>query len=220
MIREEACPLPDFQKIPGCEAALLIGGQSKRMGRDKALLPTCDGPLFAAIARQLQDHFKVVRPVGTVGGTEDLPDVPGLHLMPNAPDVLPQRSSLNGVLSALENSTSPWVAIFACDAPHVSFPLLLHMASLRRGDTDVIAALDHEGRIQPFHALWHVRCAAPLREAAARGQFALQPLLRRLDVTAVPPDQWKRFDPEGRFLLNLNTPEDLEAYQGLTKVSL
>lgn len=200
----------EVQVIPGCCAAILIGGQSKRMGRDKALLETCEGPLFAAVARQLQDHFRAVRPVGSLPC--DLPDVPGLHLFPPVPDVLPERSSLNGILSALESSTCPWVAVFACDMPNVCYPLLLHMAGLRRGDADVIAVRDRQGDLQPFHAFWHVRCAAVLHDAASRGELGLQKAMKKLSVVTVGPKDWERFDPEGRFLLNLNTPEELEAW--------
>ncbi len=210
MIPEEACPLPEYQKIPGCEAALLIGGRSSRMGCDKALLETADGPLFAAIAKQLQTRFKVVRPIGEL--PQDLPDVAGLHLPPAAPDVLAERSSLNGVLTALDNSACPWTAIFACDSPNVCFPLLVHMARLRRGDADVIAVSDRKGEIRPFHALWHVRCAAVLRDATDRKQLSLSEAMRKLSVTVIPPHEWQRFDPEGSFLLSLKTPGELEAY--------
>lgn len=180
------------------------------MGSAKALLSTGEGPLFATIARQLQECFSAVRPIGTL--EKDLPDFPGLKLLPAVPDVLPERSSLNGVLTALENSTKSWVGIFACDAPHISIPLLQHMAGLRRGEADLIAAVDQEGEIQPFHALWHTRCAPVLRDAAERGELSLSKVIGELSVIAVPAVQWRAFDPSGEFLRNLNTPADLAAF--------
>jgi molybdopterin-guanine dinucleotide biosynthesis protein A len=39
----------------------------------------------------------------------------------------------------------------------------------------------------------------------------VQDAIRTLRCVTVDPDQYREFDPDGRLLLNINTPEDYQA---------
>jgi molybdopterin-guanine dinucleotide biosynthesis protein A len=67
------------------------------------------------------------------------------------------------------------------------------------------------GRPEPLHALWSPSARGPVDEALRLGRAAPREVLGGLAVRWVPEDEWRRWDPGGRSLANLNTPADLQA---------
>lgn len=192
-------------ELAKCDAAILVGGESRRMGTPKALLELAGKPLLQHVADAVIPWFARVIAVGTLP-QNTLLDKLG---MVQAPDVLPGRSSLNGVLSALHGSHTQWTAIFACDAPWPCMPLLHQMASLAGQNIDAVICCDTAGQLQPFHALWNRTAVSALSVAAENDLLKLQHVLSRLRTCIIPPELWLHHDLARRFLHNINSPEDL-----------
>ena len=94
------------------------GGESRRMGRDKALLPFLGQPLIARVIQRIQpvaDEIIV---------TTNRPQEFQFLDCPLAPDIIPGRGALGGIYTALMAATQPLVAIIACDMPFVNPGLL------------------------------------------------------------------------------------------------
>lgn len=196
--------------ILDCSAALLVGGESLRMGSPKALLDFDGAPLSIHLTRVLLTVFDDVALVG------DFPDgylIAEETRVYRVPDRFPTRSSLNGIASALHAGNASWVAILACDAPRISIPLLRYMAQLRNeSDADIILTIDDTGFAQPFHALWRGTLAAQIAHSVQRNELGIRRLLATLRCRTIAPEEWRRFDPAGAFLTNINTPEDWRSF--------
>jgi molybdopterin-guanine dinucleotide biosynthesis protein A len=131
------------------------------------------------------------------------------------PDRFPERSSLNGIASALLAARSPWVAVFACDAPRICAELLAYMAGLRHGvEADVFLVADDNGIEQPFHALWRAGAAGRIEEAILRGELGIRRLIAGMKTRIITPNEWRRFDSTGTFITNINTPDQWRDYIG------
>lgn len=189
--------------------AVLAGGASRRMGRDKALLAPGGGPPLAErAARSLEAVLaEVVMVVAEAGD----PRFPGRTLVV---DRHPGLGPLAGLEAALGAAGNRPVLVTACDLPHLTPGVVRRllgdermgreMAETSTARTRVAASGD---RLQPLLALYAPACHAPVVAALEEGRLALFRLLEDLVVTpvAVPPAA----------LVNLNRPRDLAALDGV-----
>lgn len=182
-------------------AALLLGGASRRMGRDKARLTVAGVPLVVGLGRLLDGLFEELL---LVGGDPPA-QAPGRRVAdPPGP-----RCALRGVVAALTAARAPRVLLVATDMPRLTPELLLGLASWP--EAGAVAPRDAGG--------WHPLCAVYAREpalAVARahleaGRLRLSDLLAALETRALEGDALQRLDPEGSALTNVNTPDDLAA---------
>ena len=117
-------------------AAVLAGGQSSRMGRDKALLPLHEGgpPLLRIVLDRLN---LVARDVFVVATARPEYETFGV---PIVPDDFVGGGALAGIYAALRNASQQHCLIVACDMPFLSIALLESMARESR-DYDVLVPL-------------------------------------------------------------------------------
>lgn len=156
--------------------AVLCGGASRRMGRDKALV-SVDG---RALALRVADALRAAgaEPVLAVGG--DLEALAAVGL-PGVPDEEPGAGPLTGILTALAQGAAPVTFVAACDlvAPSAE-AVTATIAALGAAEatTALGAAADVavplvDGRRQWMHAAWRAGAAAPLAAAFAAGERAV-----------------------------------------------
>jgi len=177
---------------------VLVGGRSRRMGVDKALIEIGGRSLALRVADELA---KVCGPVALVGDPERY----GHCGLPVIRDEFPGEGPLAGMEAALRTTESEWNLVVACDMPALD-PAVFEELFLAC-DEGMDAALPEyaDGRVEPLCAVYHRRCHAAVRAALDAGirkvTDALRPLgLRYVRVTSAVP------------FANLNTPEDLRKY--------
>jgi molybdopterin-guanine dinucleotide biosynthesis protein A len=179
--------------------AVLTGGASTRMGRDKALLPHGGSPLAVRVAHVLE--LAGAEAVVAVGG--DLEGLRALGLTAIA-DPRQGQGPLAGIAAALQRvGTADIVAVLACDLPAAS-PIAVRavVEALAADPAAHVAVPVVAGRIQPLHAAWR-RSALPAVEAALdAGDGAVRFVLEALGATTVPG-----LDPA--WFANANHPADL-----------
>ena len=100
---------------------LQAGGESSRMGKDKALLPFLGTPLI----QRLQDRFQQIGDELVII-SNDLTGYKNLEL-PLFKDVIPERGALGGLFTALTVSSFPLVGLIAADLPFASPALFEYM---------------------------------------------------------------------------------------------
>lgn len=186
-------------RLGNVAAALLLGGASRRMGRDKAHM-TLAGVAFATRLAKLLDSIS--EELWLVGG-EPPPEAPGRRV----PDPAGPRCALRGLVAALETSAAERVLVVATDLPLLTADLLLGLVAWP--EADAVVPKDAEAA-QPLCALY--RRAAVLPVAAQRlaaGELALQGVLDAVQTSYVAGDALRALDPDTRALSNLNTPEDV-----------
>lgn len=162
--------------------AILAGGQSSRMGQDKAQLQLNGRSFLAQIratARALGLPVRVIR-----------------H------DRIKQCGPLGGIYTALISSRADAELFLACDMPFVSPTLLRRvLRGLRAKDA---ACFVTKGKTSGFPFVARATCAQQVKQQLLRGQFSLQQLARTLQARRL------RLPPRSETdLFNINTREDL-----------
>ncbi len=179
------------------------GGQSTRMGRDKALKPFLGRPL-------IQHVLERVAPVADeLLVTTNRPEAYAFLGLPLFSDLKPGRGPLGGLYTALVSAKNPSVAVVACDMPFASAALLAAGAAiLLREAADVVIAETDEG-YEPLHAVYRRETCIPAIESAiASDQWRMIGWFPDVRVLKLAQGQLRPFDPEGLAFWNLNTPEE------------
>ncbi|MFZ5881260.1 MAG: molybdenum cofactor guanylyltransferase [Chloroflexota bacterium] len=185
--------------------AIQAGGQSARMGEDKALKPFLGRPLIARVIDRLQpiaDELIV---------TTNRPAEYAFLGLPLFADLRPGRGALGGLYTAIASAKSPLVAVAACDLPFVSARLLETAARrLVEENVDVVIPRSAAG-LEPMHAVYRRETCLPVIEAAIEGGLwkviAWFPQVKVLELAA---------DDERAFW-NINTPEEFSRAEAMVK---
>lgn len=189
-------------------AAILAGGQSRRMGTNKALLRAyADGPTIIE---------QVVSRVREAGLEPDLlvtnsPQDYGFLGLPMMPDDVPGAGSLGGILTALEHSPFSRTLVVGCDMPLLS-PLLIRYMVAVQGDYYALVPrwVDEEGCVQreSLHSIYSQGCIEPIRKRIELGRLRVMDMLDEISVCYVEEAELRRYDPDLTSFCNINTPED------------
>ncbi len=177
------------------------------MGRDKGLLPFRGLPLIEFIRRQvegLSDDLFII---------SNRPEAYASFGLPVHTDVLPGKGALGGLYTALHYARRPHCFVLACDMPFLNRELLLWMASLGGEWEAVVPRGEREDWVEPFRGLYAVSLKENLRSALDSGLLPIRAFLAQRRVRYLTPDEIRRFDPEFRTFINLNTPEAWERYR-------
>jgi len=173
-------------------AYILVGGRSRRMGRDKARLSWRGQPLVGVLRDRLQPLVAEVFLVAKSGAEyEDL----GLRLIR---DEESDPALVHGIASALRSAGPPWRLLLACDMPGIGAPVVhaLWAAAQERGRGSFPQLGNHH---EPLPSLWHHALGREIR-----GEWGLraQEWLRHAGLTP-----WRVPEEDRRRLTNVNTPE-------------
>jgi molybdopterin-guanine dinucleotide biosynthesis protein A len=189
----------------GVSAIVLAGGRSSRFGRDKLAEPIDGRPL-------LHHAIDGVRPIAAevvvVVAPDATPGIPGDVVLIHDPT--PFEGPLAGLAAGLRGARHAVCLVVGADSPSlVSGVLGLLVAALDDPSMDA-AILDDAGRPRPLPAA--VR-RDPGLVAAERllvdGQRRLRLLFEALSTHPVPEELWRRLDPDGATLRDIDTPADL-----------
>lgn len=190
------------KKIEDITGVILLGGKSRRMGRDKAFLPWQGAPLFEKVLSIFRDSFSRIL---LVGGEEARF---AEYRLKWVPDIYP-GSALGGLYTGLYIAETDHVFVAACDMPFPNEALLRHLCSLKDGFDCVVA--ETQDALEPLFAVYAKSALPAMRKLLDSGNlrvYDLYPLLRTRYVTA---DELARFADEGRAFINVNTPEEFDS---------
>ncbi len=195
---------------PRLTVAIQAGGESRRMGQSKALVPFLGRPLIERIVERVEPIADEV--LITTNEPECLEFLLADHpLVRLATDEYDCRGALPGFITALANATYPQTAITACDMVNVSPELLAAESSLMRdGGFQIVMPKTSHG-IEPFAAVYETKsCLAAAREAFESGESRMRSVIERMNTFEVDKSNPGQVPfPLGCFL-NVNTPDDLE----------
>ena len=182
-----------------CAGAVLCGGASRRMGRDKALLELGGVALAARVARAMTAAG--ADPVVAVGGDAD---ALGRWQLAVVADDHPGEGPLGGVLTALHALREhPIVAILACDLAEPHPATIRAVVHALRVDTDADVAVPvHLGRRHFHHAVWRQRALPTIEQAFRSGERAPRRVsdeLRVVEVVVARPETLRDVDDPAAF---------------------
>jgi molybdopterin-guanine dinucleotide biosynthesis protein A len=187
-------------------AAVLAGGEGKRLGMDKALLNIDGSPVLDRILRILRGIFPLVLLV-VQSDDSPLASVADPQVRVVA-DVVAGKGPLVGVYTALQNSPAPYVFVMACDMPYPSPVLIRYLLAAAPGREAVVPRRGEY--IEPLFAVYNRDIGDRMRTRIAEGRLKIHELIQELDVLYVEEDEIAACDPRFRSFFNINTPEDLD----------
>jgi len=184
--------------------AIQAGGESRRMGSDKALLPFLGRPL---ILRPLQRLAKLADEVLITANQPE--NYRFLGLTP-FPDLLPGFGALGGLFTAMSVASHPYVAVVACDMPFASLALFAaELDLLRESSADAVIPRSVAGT-EPFHAVYRRETCLPrVRAALSSGLRRVDSWFSEMNIRYMEPDEIQPYDPQELAFLNINTSEEL-----------
>jgi molybdopterin-guanine dinucleotide biosynthesis protein A len=187
--------------------AIQAGGQSSRMGEDKALKLFLGRPLIQRVVERLMpiaDEMIV---------TTNRPAEYGFLNVRLVEDIKPGRGALGGLYTAVASAKNPFVAVAACDMPFASANFFESASRLMvQEEADVIIVKTEQG-YEPLHALYRRATCLPAIEAAIDAdQWKVTSWFSQVKVHEVMD-----FDP--LCFWNLNTPEEFVKAESIAKAS-
>lgn len=183
--------------------AVLAGGRSRRMGRDKSLIEIGGEPMAGVAARALSDAGAAF--VVAVGG-----DLDGLRRrgLAAVADDHPGEGPLGAILTALRHGTDRGVeavVVLSCDLPRARGEAVRAVVDVLCSHPAADAAMPLvDGRWEPLHAAWRVRCLDVLVELFGSGERAPRRAIECLDVVPVT-------GIERSMVAGVNTPQEVAA---------
>lgn len=182
-------------------AAILAGGQGRRLGgRSKGIL---DVGGLCIIERQLATLATLTDAIVIVGGPSPHPHAPGVRVVP---DERPGAGALGGLYTALSAAPTERVLILAADMPFITAPFLRFLVGVDERALAVVPETD--GRWHPLCAVYARRAADVVGGALDRGERRVIEAVAALPPRLIPSAAVRPFDPDGRLLINVNTPDD------------
>ncbi len=185
---------------PRASAVVLAGGDSRRMGRDKGLLPIAGKPMIAHIVDRLKCLFDEI----VIGGgrPEDFKFL-GLEIVP---DRIAGQGPLMGIASALDRTKNDLNFVIACDIPDFELSVISRLAARAEG-FDAVLPINGRGELEPVFAYYRKSVIAPALSILASGGRSILDLLPRVRTRTVPL-------PEGVEIRNINSEADYERLKG------
>ena len=183
-------------------AVLLAGGESRRMGRDKATILFRGKPLWQIqldLLRTLnpKEIFVSARtdPVWRPADVDFVSDIP------------PSRGPLSGLAASLDRMCGTHLIALAVDMPLMSEKYLRHLCDKIEPHVGVVPGI--YGRAEPLAAIYPREAATEFQGALAGADFSLQTVTRRL-VESGELREMPITDQEQSLFLNVNQLSDLQ----------
>jgi len=188
---------------------VLAGGESKRLGTDKAFLKISD--------RFLIDE--VVEKMARIGDE--------IIIVANSPqkfkylearlvsDIYPGKGVLGGLYSGLRAACHDYGLVVACDMPFLDLRLLRYMILLSP-DYDVVIPRVR-GLTEPLHAIYSKECLQPIERMLSAGALRIVEFFPEVRVRYVEEGEISLFDPQFLSFFNINTPADLDRAKSLAR---
>lgn len=155
---------------------ILAGGQSRRMGFNKAEAGIGGESMLIRMVEKLQE---VTPAIVVSSGSITYPGIPWKQI----PDEYPQCGPLGGIYSVLKTSSSMLNLIVSCDIPLVSVSLLKYIVSKAEESGALITLpIDDVGQEQMLCAVYRRNILPVLKQQIDSHQFKMKVLLDLVSV--------------------------------------
>lgn len=179
---------------------VLTGGQSKRMGRDKALLAYYGKPHAQYLYELLEEFCEKVFLSTRSHQWQNTP----LANLPTIIDSLPSEGPISGMLSAFRTYPQVNWLVVACDLPYVNRENLLPLIEKYREDVIATSYYNLEQNFpEPLCAIYTPNALPIFEKFYGEGLKCPVKILARSNCQLLPP-------PSTETTTNINTPEEYE----------
>jgi molybdopterin-guanine dinucleotide biosynthesis protein A len=193
--------------MPTFSAALLAGGRSHRMGRDKALLPHPGGRVFwerqLAVLEELREKSTgaqdVTGPQTIFWSGPPRAGIPArIHVVA---DAAPDAGPLGGIVACLGALRSELLLVLAVDLVRIETDLLRRLLAVSTAARGAVVKVD--SWYEPLAAVYPRALFGPASARLAAGQLALQDflsaaesdgLMKTVEIDTIERSQFQNFN--------------------------
>ena len=181
---------------------ILVGGKSRRMGRDKAFLEIGGKTMFEKVFEAFSENFSRIVLIG-----DRAERFAGYHV-PIYADLFP-GSALGGLYTGLYYSKTDYIFVSSCDLPYPSGRVISHICRFV-GDCDaVVPKLEHG--YEPLFAAYAKGGLVPIKGMLEAGNYCVYDLYPLITVKDVSKEELETVVESPYAFINLNTPAEYEA---------
>jgi molybdopterin-guanine dinucleotide biosynthesis protein A len=190
---------------------ILAGGESKRMPVDKAFMEIAG---LRVIDMQLEVIAGLFEDILVVGNAERMERLSvytrdGVSVLE---EPVKDKGPLGGILSGLLLSGTDENFILACDMPFIKRQAVAFVMDGLAG-YQVSVPRTPDG-LEPLHAAYRRDCIDTIAMQLDAGNLKITDFYGEASVHYLPWEELRRFDPAGRLLYNINSPEDMKGAAG------
>lgn len=183
---------------------ILAGGQSRRMGKDKAGLAWGQEDVLHSLVNRLMVLSEDVVVVSHLERT--LPPT-----VRQVADIIPGKGPLSGIHAGLTAAQHELAFVTACDTPFLEGELVLRLVeAVGEAAASVVV---YKEKIEPLFACYRKSCLPILEELLLQEQYRVQAFLEQLHWVPVSNleglSEW--------CFMNVNTPEEYVQAQKIRK---
>lgn len=196
---------------------VLVGGKSRRLGRDKIQERLGTENLLQRVLRRLSSFGgeMIVVTSGERLAQLPLPPEPPVRIVT---DVYPGRGALGGLYSGLLTSTTQYNLVVGCDMPFLNLELLRYILKVAEGFDVAVPRLGEF--LEPLHAVYSRNCLTAIEPLVKLGEYPIIEFYSDVIVRYVEPEEIDKFDPQHWSFLNINTEAELERARELHRQGL
>jgi molybdopterin-guanine dinucleotide biosynthesis protein A len=181
-------------------AIVLAGGESLRMGKDKAFIEFKGKSLIQRTLDTLKPLFKEIliiakrkEPFSSFG-------------VPVYVDIYPEGGPMGGIYTGLFHSKGPVFAV-ACDMPFLN-PEVIRFLTGKLEDFDAVVLKSPDG-LHPLHGVYSRPVLPVMKKLLEKREVKMMDFLKRINTLVIGVAEIRHLDPDLACLTNINTPEEM-----------
>ncbi|WP_456384304.1 molybdenum cofactor guanylyltransferase [Persephonella sp.] len=203
-----------MQGLPEITAIILAGGQSKRMGRDKAFLTLGNKTFLRIIGEKLAGYCSQIIVSGNrekelyLSQLEDLnPEILFVK------DLHPYAGPLNGIATCSQHVKHSYVFVATCDTPLLEEKLVPFFVKRLNGYEAIIPEVSE--KLQFLNTLYTKEALKKSRKMYNNGIRSLRRWVEALNFLKLSENEIKAVDSGLYSYWSINTPEDYARLKAL-----
>ncbi|MBI1819314.1 MAG: molybdenum cofactor guanylyltransferase [Nitrospirae bacterium] len=181
-------------------AIVLAGGESLRMGKDKAFIEFKGKSLIQRTLDTLKPLFNDIMIVAKRKEPFSSFGVP-VHV-----DIYPEGGPMGGIYTGLFHSKGPVFAV-ACDMPFLN-PEVIRFLTGKLQNFDAIVLESPDG-LHPLHGVYSRQVLPLMKKLLEKREVKMMDFLKRINTRVIGVAEIRHLDPELACLTNINTPEEM-----------
>jgi molybdopterin-guanine dinucleotide biosynthesis protein A len=186
-----------------CTAVILAGGESRRIGRNKAFL-IFNGK--SIIQHQIEILKALCKRVIIIANKTE--EYRKLNVTTFKDEIL-YLGPLGGIYTGLKNAPTEWIFVCGCDMPFIDTKLIEYEWE-KRDNADIVVPFYKE-RFQTLHALYKKTCLNIIKDLIKQNKRRVRDILPHLKLNIIKEKEIISIKAE-KSLININTTQELKTY--------
>ena len=197
---------------------ILAGGESCRMGYNKALLRIGNQTIIQRVLKSLKQVTSSQLII------TNFPEKYEFLNIPMKPDILPGKGAFGGIYTGLSASETPYCLVVACDMPFLNVDFLRYMTQIVKEPApstssgqalseakgyDIVIPKHSKG-YEPLCAIYAKTCMSHIKKLLKAKRLKIIEAFFDVRLRDVSESEIKTYDAEGWMFFNINTQEDYQ----------